>query len=151
MLIYVCHFHHHFLLQWRLVKFDYYRDTRASILDPCIQGIFKYAIVTRNQSHWSNRISRIWYYKEASNSLIQRLPKNAFIIRCTNMHLLEWVNFFAVVILHFLFKHSYKCCCHYTPCMFLTIIHALAFHKFHSFFMQMSADLECNEAVRWLH
>ena len=23
-----------------LVKFDHYRDTRASILDPCIQGIF---------------------------------------------------------------------------------------------------------------
>ena len=39
-LIYVCHFHHHFLLQLPLVKFDHYRDTRASILDPCIQGIF---------------------------------------------------------------------------------------------------------------
>ena len=37
---YVCHFHHHFLLQLPLVKFDHYRDTRASILDPCIQGIF---------------------------------------------------------------------------------------------------------------
>ena len=24
-----------------LVKFDHYRDTRAAILDPCIQGIFK--------------------------------------------------------------------------------------------------------------
>ena len=23
-----------------LVKFDHYRDTRAAILDPCIQGIF---------------------------------------------------------------------------------------------------------------
>ena len=42
-LIYVCHFHHHFLLQLPLLKFDQfdrYRDTRASILDPCIQGIF---------------------------------------------------------------------------------------------------------------
>ena len=39
-LIYVCHFHHHFLLQLPLVKFDHYRDTRASILDPCIQGIY---------------------------------------------------------------------------------------------------------------
>ena len=38
-LIYVCHFHHHFLLQLPLLKFDYYRDTRALILDPCIQGI----------------------------------------------------------------------------------------------------------------
>ena len=37
-LIYVCHFHHHF--QWQLLKFDHYRDTRAFILDPCIQGIF---------------------------------------------------------------------------------------------------------------
>ena len=37
-LIYVCHIHHHFLL-WQLFKFDHYRDTRASILDPCIQGI----------------------------------------------------------------------------------------------------------------
>ena len=25
-----------------LVKFDHYRDTRAAILDPCIQGILKY-------------------------------------------------------------------------------------------------------------
>ena len=25
-----------------LVKFDYYRDTRAAILDPCIQGILYY-------------------------------------------------------------------------------------------------------------
>ena len=45
MLIYVCHFHHHFLLllllQLPLVKFDHYRDTRAAILDPCIQGILK--------------------------------------------------------------------------------------------------------------
>ena len=39
-LIYVCHFHHHFLLQWCLVKYYHYRDTRAYILDPCIQGIF---------------------------------------------------------------------------------------------------------------
>ena len=39
-LIYVCHFHHHFLLQLPLLKFDYYRDTRALILDPCIQGFF---------------------------------------------------------------------------------------------------------------
>ena len=38
-LIYVCHFHHHFLLQLPLVKFDHYRGTRAFILDPCIQGI----------------------------------------------------------------------------------------------------------------
>ena len=36
-LIYVCHFHHHF--QWSLFKFDHYWDTRASIFDPCIQGI----------------------------------------------------------------------------------------------------------------
>ena len=45
-LIYVCHFHHHYhhltvtqiihLIQWSLFKFDHYRDTRASILDPCI-------------------------------------------------------------------------------------------------------------------
>lgn len=39
-LIYVCHFHHHFL-KLPLVKFDHYQDTRASILDPCIQGILK--------------------------------------------------------------------------------------------------------------
>ena len=37
-LIYVCHFHHHFL-QLLFFKFDHYRDTRAFILDPCIQGI----------------------------------------------------------------------------------------------------------------
>ena len=40
-LIYVCHFHHHFLLLLTVIfNFDHYRDTRASILDPCIQGIF---------------------------------------------------------------------------------------------------------------
>ena len=37
-LIYVCHFHQLLLLQ-SLFKFDHYRDTRAFILDPCIQGI----------------------------------------------------------------------------------------------------------------
>ena len=42
-LIYICHFHHHFL-QWRLVKFDHYRDTRASILGPCIQGILTFKV-----------------------------------------------------------------------------------------------------------
>ena len=31
-LIYVCHFHHHFL-QLPLLNFDYYRDTRAYIWD----------------------------------------------------------------------------------------------------------------------
>ena len=36
-LIYVCHFHQ--LLLQSLFKFDHYRDTRAFILDPCIQGI----------------------------------------------------------------------------------------------------------------
>ena len=45
-LIYVYHFHHHFLLlQWPLFKFDHYRDTRASILDPCIQGIFLFKFI----------------------------------------------------------------------------------------------------------
>ena len=39
-LIYVCHFHHHFLRQLPLLKSDHYRDTRASTLDPRIQGIF---------------------------------------------------------------------------------------------------------------
>ena len=40
-LIYVCHFHQVLLLLLlqSLFKFDHYRDTRASILDPCIQGI----------------------------------------------------------------------------------------------------------------
>ena len=32
------------LLQWSLDKFDHYRDTRAFILDPCIQGIFTYNV-----------------------------------------------------------------------------------------------------------
>ena len=41
-LIYVCHFHQVLLLLLlqSLFKFDHYRDTRAFILDPCIQGIF---------------------------------------------------------------------------------------------------------------
>ena len=36
-LINVCHFHQ--VLLQSLFKFDHYRDTRAFILDPCIQGI----------------------------------------------------------------------------------------------------------------
>ena len=32
-LINVCHFHHFLLLQWQLFNFEYYRDTRAYILD----------------------------------------------------------------------------------------------------------------------
>ena len=42
-LIYVCHFHLVLLLLLlqSLFKFVHYRDTRAAILDPCIQGIFK--------------------------------------------------------------------------------------------------------------
>ena len=39
-LIYVCHFHQVLLLLQSLFKFDHYWDTRAFILDPCIQGIF---------------------------------------------------------------------------------------------------------------
>ena len=43
-LIYVCHFHQ--LLLQSLFKFDHYRDTRAFILDPCIQGIFDFLLLT---------------------------------------------------------------------------------------------------------
>ena len=41
MLIFACHFHQVLLLLQSLFKFDHYRDTRAFILDPCIQGILK--------------------------------------------------------------------------------------------------------------
>ena len=34
MLLYVCHFHHHLPTFWQFMD---YRDTRAFILDPCIQ------------------------------------------------------------------------------------------------------------------
>ena len=40
-LIYVCHFHQ--VLLQSLFKIDHYRDTRAFILDPCIQGIFTFS------------------------------------------------------------------------------------------------------------
>ena len=52
--IYVCHFHHHFLLllQWLLFKFDHYRDTHALILDPYIQGIFTKVFDTLKNSFY---------------------------------------------------------------------------------------------------
>ena len=56
-LIYVCHFHHHFLLQCRLVKFDHYWNTRASILDACIQGILLEMFdLTYSILHWQTLI-----------------------------------------------------------------------------------------------
>ena len=51
-LINVCHFHQ--VLLQSLFKFDHYRDTRAFILDPCIQGIYfltDSATIERNCLH----------------------------------------------------------------------------------------------------
>ena len=41
MLLHVCHFHHHHQHHPTFWQFIDYRDTRAFILDPCIQEFFE--------------------------------------------------------------------------------------------------------------
>ena len=63
MLKYVCHFHHHPALVWHFLKFDHYRDTRAAILDPCIQGIFWL-------SNWYHRWRRLTMVKTRNKTCV---------------------------------------------------------------------------------
>ena len=93
-LIYVCHFHH--LLLWHFLNFVHYRDTRASILDPCIQGILFFKLISRNSNFQSKLnlsvyhalINTQWYnskwkFLESSFSQIQFHDRNIeqFVLR----------------------------------------------------------------------